>query len=421
MKAVKQALYYEQPELYEIEAKVLSIHPRDDRMLIELDPSPFFPGKGGQPADIGWIGGVPVVGYETFFPLVEAKTWLATFPQFQKDMRVICRLDGKHRQEYREQHTGQHLVSALLKKILQVDTVSVHFGEQTTTIEVAQESLPEGYRELIQEEANRKILENPPVRTFWIDENRHETPSLRRIPDLEGPLRVVEIEGVDRTACSGIHLDSLAPLRMALLVGEERIRGRIRLHLLVGERAVRRLSRYEEILSSLRSVCTAGTEDLPRAVKSLQEEIKSLTQRLSSLKREYYLLKMKEWLQTGTELVVSEQRRGVFLSLALTEGDAEDLRFMEEAFLSQAKGLLLLGLVRKGKEGESVSFVGAQNLNPSEENRLPGLDLREAFREPLKLHGGKGGGTPSRIQGSFPSKEQWEKFRREIEVFFRTA
>ncbi|MCX7786594.1 MAG: alanyl-tRNA editing protein [Spirochaetes bacterium] len=441
MKNVNQALYYERPDLYEIEAKILSIHPRDDKALIVLDPSPFFPGKGGQPGDIGWIGNIPIVGYApaesqkiramdpnfyseeseesepTLYPLVDAKSWTKTYPTFREGTKVVCRLDAKHRQEYREQHTGQHLVSALLKNLLKVDTVSVHFGEQTTTIEVSQESLPDGYRTLIQEEANRKILENPLVRTYWINEDEYETISLRRVPRTKGPLRVVEIEGVDKTACSGIHLDRLAPLRLVLILGEERIRGRLRLHLLLGERAIRRLERDEDILSSLRSLCTAGTEELPHVVRGLQEDIRSLTLRYSSLKKEYYFLKMKEWLQAGKELVVAGQRRGTFLCLELGEGEMEDLRFLEEAFLNRNQGMLLLGLVPKGKEGDRVAFLGTHNLPLIEGNPMVRLDLREVFRAPLKIHGGKGGGNAHRFQGSVPSREGWEGIKGEIESF----
>lgn len=434
MREWNREFYYHQPDLYEVETQVLSTSPRGDHLLILLDPCPFFPGKGGQPADRGWVGKVYITGFaplegkekeegedpqdsreSPFYPLVEVKAWQEAYPMFELGTRVVCRIDGKHRQEYREQHTGQHLVSALLKNLLQVDTVSVHFGEQTTTIEVAQGSLPEGYREVIQEAANRKILENPRVRTYWIDEKESETISLRRTPDISGLLRVVEIEEVDRTACSGIHLDSLHPLRLVLIVGEERIRGRIRLHLLTGERAVRRFARDEEVLSALRSLCTVGTVDLPKVVKGLQDEVKSLKHQISVLKKESYLLKVKEWLHTARELAFAGYRKGVFLSFDLEEGEMEDLRFVEEAFLSQTQGILLVGLIRKGKEGESVVFLGSQNLEPYKVNHPQGFDLRKLVGEALERHGGKGGGGPSRIQGSFSSKEQWKAFEREIE------
>jgi len=232
-------------------------------------------------------------------------------------------------------------------------------------------------------------------------------------------LRVVEIEGVDQTACSGIHLDRLHPLRLVLIIGEERIQGRIRLHLLTGERAVRRIARDEEVLSELRSLCTAGTDDLPRVVKGLQEETKSLKQRISTVKKESYFLKVKDWLQRGRELPCRGHREGVFLSLDLGEGEMEDLRFVEEAFLSQTRGVLLVGIVRKGREGESVAFLASQNLEASRGNPLHGLDLQTLFREILKRHGGKGGGSSTRIQGSFPSREQWEAFKEEVESRLR--
>lgn len=440
----KKEFYYQYPDLYEVEAKILSLSTRGNNLLIHLNPMPFFPGKGGQPADRGWVGEVPVVGFESLqgkrqqegarkeegdcpeestgpilYPLVEAKAWQEVYPLVGTGDRVVCRIDGRHRQEYREQHTGQHLVSALLQTLFHIDTVSVHFGEQTTTIEVAQETLPEGYREAIQEAANRKILENPRVRTYWIDGKESESLSLRRTPEISGPLRVVEIEGVDRTACSGIHLDRLDPLRLVLIIGEERIRGRIRLHILTGERAVRRLARDEEVLSELRSLCTAGTDDLPRVVKGLQEETKSLKQRISTLKKESYFLKVKDWLQRGRELAFTGHREGVFLSLDLGEGEMEDLRFVEEAFLSQTRGVLLVGLVRRGKEGESVAFLASQNLEASEGHPLQGFDLQKLVGQALKRHGGKGGGSPTRIQGSFPSREQWEAFKEEVESCLR--
>ena len=39
-----------------------------------------------------------------------------------------------------QQHTGQHLLSAVLDDLLELRTVSVHFGDETSTLDVADAS-----------------------------------------------------------------------------------------------------------------------------------------------------------------------------------------------------------------------------------------------------------------------------------------
>ncbi|MFQ3619315.1 MAG: hypothetical protein SNJ78_00075 [Spirochaetales bacterium] len=421
MKEVTQLLFYTAPDQYDVEAKIVAIYKNGEMLILKTNPIVFFPGSGGQPADKGWIGEVPVIGYEALpegtvslkadekslvrYPVVEEKAWKAIFPALPEESQPVtlnCRIDRAHREEYREQHTGQHLASGLLKKLFDVDTVSVHFGEETTTLEIAQESLPEGYREKLEGEANKMIQENAALRTFWIYEEKEVEP-LRRKPKTGGPLRVVEIDGIDRTACSGVHLSTLAPLRLLLVLQEERIRGRLRLHILTGQRSVRRLKKDEEVLFSLRSLCTVGTEDLPEVVRSLKEENRLLRLKLLTLQKKAASLQMHEWLQGAYPLRGRIEDKGVYLCI-----DAEpdwDLRVIEEAFLNQARGIILVGRHQENNS-KGVTFLVTQN-----QELVQVVDLRELLKGALSVSGGKGGGSPNRLQGSFPSVEQWEQFK----------
>lgn len=56
-------------------------------------------------------------------------------------------------------------------------------------------------------------------------------------------MRLVEIAGVDVNACGGTHLASTAELQLLRVVGAERARGRVRLHVLLGGRALAALGR----------------------------------------------------------------------------------------------------------------------------------------------------------------------------------
>lgn len=52
-------------------------------------------------------------------------------------------IDWDRRHDHMQQHTGQHLLSAVLEELFSIPTLSFHMGEETSTIEIgAASSLP---------------------------------------------------------------------------------------------------------------------------------------------------------------------------------------------------------------------------------------------------------------------------------------
>src|SRR6266542_6640693 len=77
--------------------------------VLYLDRTAFYPASGGQPFDFGTIAGVPVS------EVIEEGSRIAHVTEAVVDGgEVECRIDWARRFDHMQQHTGQHLLSAVL-------------------------------------------------------------------------------------------------------------------------------------------------------------------------------------------------------------------------------------------------------------------------------------------------------------------
>ncbi|MDF3053515.1 MAG: alanyl-tRNA synthetase, partial [Geminicoccaceae bacterium] len=123
-----ERLYYTDSYLREFEAAVTDL--ADDSRRIYLDRTAFYPTSGGQPFDTGQIGGLQVTdvvdeGDRVAHLLADPLT----------GDRVVGRVDWTRRFDHMQQHTGQHLLSAVLADRLGYQTVAVHFGKKSSTLD----------------------------------------------------------------------------------------------------------------------------------------------------------------------------------------------------------------------------------------------------------------------------------------------
>ena len=225
--AVTEKLYYADPDALEFEAAIVRAAAlADGRCEVVLDRTAFYPGGGGQPADRGVLGGVRVleVREEENGDIVHV---------LQRPLpagRAAGAVDAARRRDFMAQHTGQHIFSQALVRAGRLDTVSVHFGDDETTIELKADSVEEPVLRAAEEIANAVIQENRRVILHEIDRAEVSKLPLRRTPPDEGRLRIVEVESFDWAACGGVHVRSAGSVFMVKAVSQERIRGRVRLH-----------------------------------------------------------------------------------------------------------------------------------------------------------------------------------------------
>ena len=114
---MKENYYYDNKK-YQFESEILSLtEVSPDKYTVELTGTYFYPEGGGQPGDRGSIDGFEVLDVQKIGGSV-----IHTISGKPDNKSVKCKIEKKRRVHYMVQHTGQHLISAVLKHELNIDT-----------------------------------------------------------------------------------------------------------------------------------------------------------------------------------------------------------------------------------------------------------------------------------------------------------
>src|SRR5579862_6295741 len=186
-----QRLYYNDCYLREFQARV--VETADDGRRVYLDRTAFYPASGGQPYDLGTLSGIAVKEIvdeeERIAHLVEAPLPAA---------EVEGRIDWPRRFDHMQQHTGQHLLSAVLIELFDIPTLSFHMGAATSTIDIETPSLDSKQIERAEERCAQIVWEARPINITYEDSSVDL--GLRKASARTGMLRIVSIDSLDRSA-----------------------------------------------------------------------------------------------------------------------------------------------------------------------------------------------------------------------------
>ncbi len=147
---------------------------------VALDRTGFYPVGGGQPWDTGLLvataksGAVLEVVVERVEEDEAGEVWHYVRKPLPEGTEVVGRVDAARRMDHAQQHTGQHLLSAMFLKELGAPTVSFHLGADSVTIDLAVEKVSEEELRLVEAAANRLIYEDRTVRPRWVSREEAE-------------------------------------------------------------------------------------------------------------------------------------------------------------------------------------------------------------------------------------------------------
>ncbi|HSB63631.1 MAG TPA: alanyl-tRNA editing protein, partial [Thermoanaerobaculia bacterium] len=258
--------YEREPYRTTLDTSILEVKRDGGREYALLDDTILFPEGGGQPPDRGFLNDVEVLDVQKSGG--EIRHYVAA-PLAPGPVRV--RLDWERRFDHMQQHTGQHLLSAIAQDGFGWPTTAFHLGPEICDVELEVRALSAADLSALEDAVAAQIRAARSVssRRVTLDEFRALPVRTRGLPETHtGDVRLVEIEGVDLNTCGGTHLSNTAGIEVVALLSVEPLRGGTRLFFVAGRRARRRLARHEERNAALRAVLGAPDSGLADAAKA---------------------------------------------------------------------------------------------------------------------------------------------------------
>ena len=331
--------YERDPFLRTLETVVLETGVEEGRPWAVPEDTLFYPEGGGQPTDRGKIGEAAVLHVEKREGRI-----LHFLDRPVERGPARCFLDWERRWDHMQQHTAQHLLTALAEDRFGWKTRAFHLGPEVCDIDLDAPHLSDKERIRLEEEAAREVGAARPIRVRYVEAGELESLQVRTrgLPEgFEGPVRLVEIEGLDLNTCGGTHLPDTARIGAIALLGTEPMRRGTRLFFVAGERVRRRLRWREDAFGRLRSLLGVGDEEVPAAVEARLEKIKEL------VKDRKKLLALAARLE-GEALAGGE---GPFAAGHYPWGDSESLFLTVKAALEVSPGKVFFLTAGEKEEG----------------------------------------------------------------------
>jgi alanyl-tRNA synthetase len=381
-----ERLYHTDCYLRRFTAHIASL--ADNGLAVRLDRTAFYPTSGGQPCDTGTLAGIPVVG------VIEDESGIvhrlaSPLEASSADRAIDCAIDWLRRFDHMQQHTGQHLLSAVFEARYGLKTASFHMGAESSTIDLEGHVDPRAAAEA-ETDANRIVCENRPVAIAF--EDAAQAQGLRKVSDRQGTLRIVSIQDLDRSACGGTHVRSTGEIGAVLLRKLEKVRQMVRVEFLCGDRAVRRARADYEALSRTAQIFSAPLDEVPVLAAAQLETAHAQDKARRKLELELAACQGREIYQAtapdagGFRRVTRRADRGVL----------ENLRAIAQSFTAQPKAVFLAALADPPSVLLAVSADAA-------------IDAGKLLKAALAEAGGRGGGAPGMAQGSLPGAESLDR------------
>jgi alanyl-tRNA synthetase len=379
-------IYYDDAFEKEFTARILSCEPalilpsaeaKAPAWEVILDRTAFYPTSGGQPHDVGKLGDANVFDVRD-----DGDEIVHLVDQSLESGEVQGCINWPRRFDHMQQHTGQHLLSAMFQERFGLPTVSFHLGTEICTIDLRGPGPTDEILEGAERAANQVIFEDRPVNVRYGTAEQFAELGVRKEVERDGILRAIEIEDADLQPCGGTHVKRTGQIGTLLVRRCAKVRQDWRVEFLCGGRA-ERIARHDFLrLRQAAEKLTCAPDEVVGAAE------RALAERDANFKNLRVMLERLAKAEAAISLQATPSApNGLRVITRVLEGvPAEYLGFFATEITKPEETIALLAAT----DGGYLHFAQHPSV---------GKNMNALLKEVLEKLGGKGGGTRDFARG----------------------
>ena len=367
-------LYDEDAYQTEFDANIVDIIKKDNKTVLVLDKTLFFPEEGGQNCDKGCLiyqGKEYIVSY---VKLVKNNGeddiyhYIEEVIDFTKGEKVSGKIDWADRYDKMQNHTAEHILSGIVNSTYGYNNVGFHLNDELFTMDFNGTFTDDQVQEL-EKAANKVVFENVSVVAKYYTKEEAKDQEYRSKIEIEGDIRVVTIDGYDKCACCAPHVDATGQVGAIKIIKAEKWKGGTRFSVLAGARAYADYAKKHAVTQSLARKFSTSEDKLVGVIDNMFEEFNQIKLLLSQCQSE---------LLTGKLL----NEKYVFCD----DISPQAIKKAVDGCMNQQPDDIFA--VFSGNDGAYRYLIGSRNK-----------DVKESTVAFLEKLSGKGGGNADMVQG----------------------
>ena len=375
-----EKVYLENPYLRQLEARIVEKKYDNNKYYLKTNKTIFYPNlAGGQPGDKGTINGIEVLeAYEDGDDIIHVLG-----ENIHSD-RVKMAIDWNTRFDYMQQHSGQHLLSSVFYKLFNGETIGFYIGKEYVYIDVNIPKISDEEIEKVESFANKIVFSNFSIKTYVVEKEDMDKIPVRKDPNINSNIRIVEIDEIDFSPCCGTHVRSTGEIGLIKIRKVESYKGNIRVEFVCGHRALKDYSWKSNYIKDISNMLSIKDKDVKKRVEKLYEEKENLEKENRKLREKIYEYEARSLLDEG------KNYGGIKIIIKkFPDKNIKDIQNISNILKDHENVISLLAI--ENEENNQFVIVRNKALN---------INLKYIFNKVLKKTDIKGGGNESLVQGS---------------------
>ena len=212
------------------------------------------------------------------------------------------------------------MFSGIVHSTFGYNNVGFHLSDSIVTMDFDGVLTAEQLME-VETRVNQVIADNLLLEIAFPTPQMLETMEYRSKKELEGPVRIVTIPGVDVCACCAPHVKRTGEVGVLKIMQVQNPKGGVRISMLCGFRALDAFRTKLATVENMMTLLSSSEEELGSHIKRMQAENQNLSYRLRKTQEKLFALWVKVWIRRRHVVLFAESCDTKSMRDVINQGD----------------------------------------------------------------------------------------------------